>query len=983
VIIESVRLKNIKCYGEGAGGEGITISFQPGINRIAGRNGHGKSTIIESLGYALFLTKPEFEENFDFERYLLRHGAKEGEVDITFSHGHERFRVERGIGRQSKRRSKVIQLSNGSLCAENDDEVSRFLCQLLGFPDPDRLCEIFSKLLGVRQGRMTWPFDSKPRAAKEFFEPLLDVAIFRECFDKLKPVVETFERQLHQDQTRHAEIQTRAKDRADSEQQLIDCRKRIENEQAALQTASDARAAAAVETARLETLEAAARNATVQAGTCQQSLTNAASLHELARHALQESQSAAVKVLENRAAYEACNAATKALTELETRRSARDALRERLARRDHDRVESEAKLQAAQTQIKEFTELKAAKEQSRSEWQAKAAPLRDTLALSRANFDRAREAIRGAEARMTVVRETVAALAARVHGQRETAARIQSLNAQVAAWDPTRLTLAAKAEEAAQVNLETVRENLANATTLLKTLQHQTDEIAGGLCPFLKEKCRQFDPAKVKADLQSCRTKVSELQAAARLAQASQQAAKQQHDAVKASHQEVINQDAHLRQALGQYLEALKTIILNDATEAAAWLNGWDQTIALLPLLPEIRGESVPPDSIAGLQGRLEAYGAEVRAWWKAADATYSMRRNDFHEQELARRTDELNLANIESTLQTSQSEIQEFEKKIARRHREAAQEELTRKAAADEVAVLAEQLKCFATLDTELETQRSRQKVNRSGYESYLQAQELAALLTGRETRLVQCHQALEAARLALTQAVQEKERACAAFDPASLAAGRTQLQKRSEEVAGLAATLEAHRKDLASLQVRFAEWQQACQELLVVETEMARCQASIDLAELARKTLRDSAPEVARHLCQRIASAAQRVFNQISPEPITLQWDSDRYSLEVGPGERRFAMLSGGEQTKLALAMTLAMIEQFCSLRFCVFDEPTYGVDTDSRQKLAETILEVQQAAGLEQLLLVSHDDAFEGKIEHSIILAKTAGAGTQAMV
>jgi len=39
-----------------------------------------------------------------------------------------------------------------------------------------------------------------------------------------------------------------------------------------------------------------------------------------------------------------------------------------------------------------------------------------------------------------------------------------------------------------------------------------------------------------------------------------------------------------------------------------------------------------------------------------------------------------------------------------------------------------------------------------------------------------------------------------------------------------------------------------------------------------------------------------------------VELQWSSTRYSLRIIPGERRFAMLSGGEQTKLALAMTLA---------------------------------------------------------------------------
>jgi exonuclease SbcC len=90
---------------------------------------------------------------------------------------------------------------------------------------------------------------------------------------------------------------------------------------------------------------------------------------------------------------------------------------------------------------------------------------------------------------------------------------------------------------------------------------------------------------------------------------------------------------------------------------------------------------------------------------------------------------------------------------------------------------------------------------------------------------------------------------------------------------------------------------------------------------------------------------------------------------------------MLSGGEQTKLALATTLAMIQEFSGLRFCVFDEPTYGVDLDSRHKLADAILLAQEAAGLDQLLLVSHDDAFEDKIEHAILLEKSASGSRVA--
>ena len=156
---------------------------------MAGRNGHGKTTLIESIGYALFLTEPQFEENFQIETYFLSHGAKEGEIDVTFSCEGESYRIERAVGKQTKRRTKVIQLSDHSICAEGESEVSAFLCRLLKFAEPERLSEVFCKLVGVKQGRLAWPFDSKPAEAKRYFEPLLEVEVFRNCFDRLKEVV--------------------------------------------------------------------------------------------------------------------------------------------------------------------------------------------------------------------------------------------------------------------------------------------------------------------------------------------------------------------------------------------------------------------------------------------------------------------------------------------------------------------------------------------------------------------------------------------------------------------------------------------------------------------------------------------------------------------------------------------------------------------------------------------------------------------------
>src|SRR5882724_4594906 len=204
MIIRSLRIKNIKSYGEGAEANGITVNFQRGVNRVAGRNGHGKSTLIEALGYALFSSEPDFEgEHFSLPTYFVRAGEKQGEIDVVFEHGGKGYRVERGLG-QSKRRSKVVDLSDESTCAMDDAEVSAYLCRLLGFKEHGQMRDLFCNLIGVKQGRLTRPFDSKPTLAKEFFEPLLDVAIFRESTSRLAEAHARFKELLEEQNNKMA-----------------------------------------------------------------------------------------------------------------------------------------------------------------------------------------------------------------------------------------------------------------------------------------------------------------------------------------------------------------------------------------------------------------------------------------------------------------------------------------------------------------------------------------------------------------------------------------------------------------------------------------------------------------------------------------------------------------------------------------------------------------------------------------------------------
>ena len=139
-----------------------------------------------------------------------------------------------------------------------------------------------------------------------------------------------------------------------------------------------------------------------------------------------------------------------------------------------------------------------------------------------------------------------------------------------------------------------------------------------------------------------------------------------------------------------------------------------------------------------------------------------------------------------------------------------------------------------------------------------------------------------------------------------------------------------------------------------------------------------------VAQQLCDRDRRhKLNEYFNRINHDPVELRWEAaPRYSLRVIPGDRRFAMLSGGEQTKLALAMTLAMIRSSADCDSVSSMSPLMGWMPKVRDKLGDALLESQKFAELEQLILVSHDDAFDGKIEHSIYLRKTAANGTEVV-
>src|SRR2546423_147804 len=387
MIIRSIRLKNIKSYGDGPNSDGVTIEFQPGINRIAGKNGHGKSTLIESLGYALFLTNPVFEENFDVATYLLRSGKKAGEIDVTFDHEGHSYRLERGLGTQNKRRAKAILLDDGSTEAEGDKEMSAFLCRLFGFPLEGRCSELFSKLVGVRQGRLTLPFDSKSADARRHFEPLLDVEIFRLCFDKLKPALDRFDDLKRNQEDLRVAATERIEERKDSPEQV----KRVQQEADALEKmVADARKikeTADQQRQAQETKEKAFQTAQKELDATTNALKLASQKKEHDQQRLNDSKRARDIVAANQSAHDAYTRAEAALARLQQQQTEKSRLERLLAEQSNLKTEWQGKADAARQQARTFAEQKAEKSGVAGQLRAQILDEENALARTKATFD--------------------------------------------------------------------------------------------------------------------------------------------------------------------------------------------------------------------------------------------------------------------------------------------------------------------------------------------------------------------------------------------------------------------------------------------------------------------------------------------------------------------------------------------------------------------------------------------------------------------
>ena len=179
--IRSLCLHNVKSYSETS----PTIHFQTGVNAIIGENGSGKSTLCEAVGFALFdFLHPYSQADF------VREGKKSGRISVTFvsDQKDQMYRVERGVGQSTY---DVFDVTNNKkLSLNGKDDVITWLKDTLGVPASMDLNTLWKSSLGVPQGKFTNDFAETPTIRAQLFNPLLEVDVYRNVWQKMKAVID-------------------------------------------------------------------------------------------------------------------------------------------------------------------------------------------------------------------------------------------------------------------------------------------------------------------------------------------------------------------------------------------------------------------------------------------------------------------------------------------------------------------------------------------------------------------------------------------------------------------------------------------------------------------------------------------------------------------------------------------------------------------------------------------------------------------------
>lgn len=169
-----------------------SISFNKGKVLIFGKNGAGKTSIIEGVLYGMFGSITDSYRSIakTNKKDFIRDGAKSATIDLEFIIQERKINVKRTVYVGNKGEESSLYI-NGMLKTRNSEEVGKEIEKMLGV---DR--EVFLKVLYGAQDGIYKILTLRPKDLKAYLDTIFGIDLYQTRLDKLNAMRRVIDKEI-------------------------------------------------------------------------------------------------------------------------------------------------------------------------------------------------------------------------------------------------------------------------------------------------------------------------------------------------------------------------------------------------------------------------------------------------------------------------------------------------------------------------------------------------------------------------------------------------------------------------------------------------------------------------------------------------------------------------------------------------------------------------------------------------------------------
>ncbi len=1001
--IRQIRIQNVKSYLD------ETIHFNNGVNFISGVNGAGKTTIIESIGYAVFNSKPDNIGEF------IRYGAKTGTITVELEANDNRlYRLVRKFGNVNSWLVFDIE-TESEIDLHGVVDIVPFLKEVLGIEPDQDISQLFEDVIGISQGSFTTPFLLTPSIRREQFNRVFKVDSYKTAHSNILKTIRKLEELMKLLEISRAEKTggisdyEQVREKADEMSPLIvRMEKELQDRKTGREKAEKARG---VLRNREKEINRTSREIQIRD---ERIMSIGDSLARLGED-LKNARTSEEAVLISREGYNTYAALKKEQENIEKQRTDRDALKEAYAQNESRISEFTARIETERKSV----------DAEKADIEASGKVVSVETATAERNFEIYSSKLKSASElreRLDVFQKYITNLDVLKNSIIRLTTKIR---ANAGKWEELERSMEATSEFISRESvINEGAEKLRKLEEMLKsvglamaaekqgmdTMKENLVRAEGGKCPFLDARCMNVDEGldKYFADrleeslksLAKMELKEKELSneifALEGLKKDYAQLGNEKENIkiqkkIEATYMLELRNDLDqllkngLMKQAGDTLKAVK--VLTDETKVLD-----EQYSSLSDAFENFKTVSYDASTAAGnFRKALEALEQAENVAEKSEKLLEEFNRMQKITKDIL---DEKYRSGLEASAKAGRDmencrrqkeELSVRSVKVADRLEKIREANLTLEKVIGKKRDIAEKLAVFEGLDGKLLNAANGLSANQAAYDTYMKHQTEAMKLQRLMDETARGNESLQKENAEREQMKQQLDALQKDFSEDVLLEAEKLVEKLAVEYASAEKDILERRNDLDELKNRLSVMDKLKTEINTINEKLDQYSKIRDTTVFIRNLLNKAGERISAVYREHMANEANRIYREVSRENVTLEWreDYEVFLVDLFNGRERnrsFRQLSGGEQMTAALAMRLAMLRQLSGAGIGFFDEPTTNLDVERRSNLAQIIPQV--TGTFDQLFVISHDDSFDSMTENIVQLKKDSGDGTKIM-